>query len=105
RESDSGTRISTEKALKTYKIDISKINIVAYLGSNTSIKEAVKKGVGFGIVSRFSVKDELRCGLVKAVKVRPLKLKRKFYAVKRKDLTLSPAARTIWNNLSRIFAI
>ncbi|NIA11081.1 MAG: LysR family transcriptional regulator, partial [Nitrospiraceae bacterium] len=31
RESDSGTRISTEKALKTYKIDISKINIVAYL--------------------------------------------------------------------------
>jgi len=103
REEDSGTRKTVESSLKRAGIPAGKLKVIAYLGSNTAIKEAVKRGAGFGLVSKYSVQDEVECGKVKVVRVRNLTIKRCFFAVKRKDITPVPAVRTIWEKIERLF--
>ncbi|MEO2068860.1 MAG: selenium metabolism-associated LysR family transcriptional regulator [Desulfurobacteriaceae bacterium] len=103
REEDSGTRLTVEKALEENGLNPLSLNIIAILGSNTAIKESVKKGVGFGLVSKYSVLKELECKKLKVLKVNGLSIKRSFYAVKRKDITLTPPARFLWENLEKIF--
>ncbi|ADY72769.1 transcriptional regulator, LysR family [Desulfurobacterium thermolithotrophum DSM 11699] len=103
REEDSGTRIAVERALKEKGISSLSLNITAFLGSNTAIKEAVKKGVGFGLVSKYSIKEELDCNKLKTIKIEGLSIKRSFYAVRRNDITPIPAARTLWDNLEKLF--
>ncbi|RKQ61845.1 DNA-binding transcriptional LysR family regulator [Thermovibrio guaymasensis] len=103
REEDSGTRKTVEKALRKAGIPAAKLNVIAYLGSNTAIKEAVKRGAGFGLVSRYSVKDEVECKKVKVVEIRGLSIRRCFFAVKRNDITPIPAVRTIWDKLEKLF--
>ncbi len=99
REEDSGTRKTIEDALREVNLYLADLKIVAYLGSNTAIKEAVKKGVGFGLVSRCSVEEEVKLGLLKVVNINELKINRKFFALRRKDLTPSQAVKTLWENL------
>ncbi len=99
REEGSGTRATIEEALGSLSL-----NVVGVLGSNTALKEAVKRGAGFSFVSEFSIIDDVKCGNLKVVKVRGLDIKRSFYAIRRKDLTLSPPARILWENLEKVFS-
>ncbi len=99
REEGSGSRTALEEALRKRGIDILDLNIVAFLGNNTAVKEAVIRGSGFGIVSKYSVVHEVNCKLLKTVAVKDFKVERKFYAVRRKDLTASPPARKLWDSL------
>jgi DNA-binding transcriptional LysR family regulator len=103
REEDSGTRKTVERALKGAGIPPGELQVVAYLGSNTAIKEAVKTGAGFGLVSKYSILEEVECGKVKVVKVKGLTIKRCFYAVKRKDITPIPPVRSLWEKLEKLF--
>ncbi len=103
REEDSGTRRTVEEALRGLGIGLSNLKVVAYLGSNTAIKEAVKRGAGFGLVSKYSVQDEVECGKVKVVRIRNFSIKRCFFAVKRRDITPVPAVRTIWEKIEKLF--
>ncbi len=103
REEDSGTRKTVERALREKGINLRSLNVVSYLGSNTAIKEAVKRGAGFGLVSKYSVMDEVECGKIKVVKVEGLEIKRCFYAVRRKDITPVPAAKELWEQIDKIF--
>ncbi len=102
REEDSGTRKTIEDALREVNLYLADLKIVAYLGSNTAIKEAVKGGVGFGLVSRCSVEEEIEHRLLKVVKVKGLKINRKFFALRRKDLTPSQAVKSLWENLGTL---
>lgn len=103
REEDSGTRFTVEGALKESDINPAFLNVVAVLGSNTAIKEAVKEGAGFGLVSKYSIKEELECNKLKTIKIKGFSINRSFYAVMRKDITPIPAARTLWNNIEKVF--
>ena len=95
--------MTVEKALKRKSINPVFLNVVAFLGSNTAIKEAVKKGIGFGLVSKYSIQRELECNKLKTVKIEGFSIKRSFYAVRRNDITPMPAARTLWDNLEKFF--
>ena len=103
REEDSGTRRTVEEALKKNGLDPKTLRVVAYLGSNTAIKEAVKRGAGFGLVSKYSVEDEVECGKLRVVKVEGFTIKRCFYAVRRKDITPLPVVRTLWEKIEKLF--
>jgi len=103
READSGTRKTVEERLEKKGIDPSTLKVAGILGSNTAIKEAVKTGEGFGLVSRTSVRKELKCKELKVVRIDGLRIVRKFYAVRRKDITPQPAARIFWEKVERIF--
>jgi DNA-binding transcriptional LysR family regulator len=103
REEDSGTRRTVERYLREAGVEVSSLQVIAYLGSNTAIKEAVKREAGFGLVSKYSVRSELKCGELKKVKVKGLQIERCFYAVKRKDITPIPAVRSLWEKIEQLF--
>ncbi|MDP3260022.1 MAG: selenium metabolism-associated LysR family transcriptional regulator [Thermodesulfovibrionales bacterium] len=91
REEGSGTRRETEKILEERGISFEDIKISGIFGSTDAIKQAVKEGLGVSILSRLSVKDELKYGILKEIKLTNIEMKRKFYIVTHKKRTL-PAA-------------
>lgn len=91
REEGSGTRRETEKILEDKGVSLEDIKIAGIFGSTDSVKQAVKAGLGVSILSRLSVKDELKYGIFKEIKLSDIQMKRKFYIVTHKKRTLPPA--------------
>lgn len=88
REEGSGTRKETERILETKGINIEMFHISGILGSTEAVKEAVKAGMGFSIISKVAVEDELRYGDLVEIKISDVKLKRKFYIVTHRKRTI-----------------
>lgn len=92
RERGSGTRRAFERGLKEAGYNPSGLTVGAEFGSSAAVKEAVKAGLGVGVISDLAVKAELGRDLMQ-VKVKGMKpISRTFYLVKRKGKTLTPAA-------------
>ena len=91
REEGSGTRRETEKILEDKGVSLEDIKIAGIFGSTDAIKQAVKAGLGVSILSRLSVKDELKYGIFKEIKLSDIQMKRKFYIVTHKKRTLPVA--------------
>lgn len=88
REEGSGTRIETENFIVGEGILLDDIKVAGIFGSTDAIKQAVKVGLGFSIVSKCSVADELEHGLLKEVKLTDFEMKRQFYIAIHKKRTL-----------------
>ncbi len=95
REEGSGTRRETEKILESKGISLEDINITGIFGSTDAIKQAVKAGLGVSILSRLSVKDELKHNILKEIELTDIQMKRKFYIVTHKKRTL-PLLHTVF---------
>lgn len=93
RESGSGTRMMVEQGLSRAGIQAARLNIIAELGSNSAVKQAVKAGLGFSFVSQRSVEDEINMHVIMALPVRDLQIKRSFYIVRHKKRSLPPIVR------------
>ncbi len=91
REEGSGTRRETEKILEGSGTSFDDLNIVSIVGSTDAVKQAVKAGLGIAIVSRFSVKEELKYRTLKEIKLTNVLMERRFYVVTHKKRGL-PAA-------------
>lgn len=90
RETGSGTRRALEKMLG-HSLD--RFNIVGCFGSTGAIKEAVKANIGVSVLSVLAVATEVAGGLLKIVKIEDMKsMKRDFYVVHNKKMSLSPGA-------------
>ena len=89
REEGSGTRKTMEEFLGKRGVDVGMMNVAAVLGSTDSVKQALKAGLGASILSRIAVAAELKDGSLKEVKIRGMRMKRKFYLVTHKKRTLS----------------
>lgn len=88
REEGSGTRRETEKILEDKGISLEDIKVAGIFGSTDAVKQAVKAGLGVSILSRLSVKDELKYGIFREIKLSGTQMKRKFYIVTHKKRTL-----------------
>jgi DNA-binding transcriptional LysR family regulator len=88
REQGSGTRREFEKILEKEGINPHQLNIVGMLGSTDAIKQAVKEGMGISIISRRSVKDELKCGMLKEISIKDAEMMRQFYIITHRKRTL-----------------
>ncbi|MFN3396635.1 MAG: selenium metabolism-associated LysR family transcriptional regulator, partial [Thermodesulfovibrionales bacterium] len=88
REEGSGTRRETERIFETKRINIDMFRISGILGSTEAVKEAVKAGMGFSIISKVAVEDELRYGDLVEIKISDVKMKRKFYIVTHRRRTV-----------------
>ena len=91
REEGSGTRKNIEFFLSQHNIDTSELRVSAILGSSTAIKEAIKSDLGVSIISRLAIRDELKQGAVREIRVNGLRMKRNFYIA-------TPVKRTIPNH-------
>ncbi len=92
REKGSGTRSSFEQALKKIHLAPKDLQVVAEMGSNEAIRQAVKAGLGVSVISRRAVLEDLEEGRLREVKIRKFPLLRNFYLVTLKQRTLSPLA-------------
>jgi DNA-binding transcriptional LysR family regulator len=93
REGGSGTLRSFRRLLARKGHDPEKLlNVVMELGSTEAVKEALIAGYGLSILSRTSIRRELRDGLLKEVPIRGLKLERDFYQVFHRQRPLSPVS-------------
>jgi len=89
REKGSATRLILEEYLRknTDKI-LSQFNVVCELGSSEAVKEAVIAGLGISILSIHAVKRELENGLICEKTVEDCIIKRNFYLIYKKQLSL-----------------
>jgi DNA-binding transcriptional LysR family regulator len=100
REEGSGTLKIVESYLQKNELSpIESLNIVARLGSSTAVKEGIKAGLGVSILSSRALETELKTGILKALKVNGLDMKRKFYLMKNKKRTASPLCQAIFDFL------
>lgn len=82
REAGSGSRWCLEQALARAGLSASALQIALELGSNEGIKEAVLRGIGLAVLSTHTVERELRAGLLRAIRVAGLTLKRQIFLVR-----------------------
>lgn len=64
REEGSGTRKEAEKQLKGAGIDIGKLNVIASIENQETIKKSVQQGLGISVLSKLAVEEEERLGKV-----------------------------------------
>ncbi|HSB32703.1 MAG TPA: selenium metabolism-associated LysR family transcriptional regulator [Candidatus Sulfobium mesophilum] len=88
REQGSGTRREFEKILVREGIDPQQLEIVGLFGSTDAIKQAVKEEMGISIISRRAVRDELKCNMLREIKIKNAGMKRQFYIVSHRRRTL-----------------
>ena len=101
RESGSGTLRSIVQQLGKKGHAISELRIVAEMGSTQAVRQAIKSGVGISILSPIAVADDIKAGLLKAVAVEGLALKRSFYLTTHKQRTPSPLCATFMEFLKQ----
>ena len=101
REAGSGTRRAVEEALEKIGFKPQELKVVAEMGSNEAIRQAVRSGVGISIISRRAVAEDLASGSLKEVRIRKFPLVRNFYLIALKQRTLSPLAREFQDFLIR----
>jgi DNA-binding transcriptional LysR family regulator len=92
REQESGTRISAEQALQQHGIDLSRLLIVAEMGSAEAVRQAAKAGIGAAILSSRSVHEDLQRGTLVRIPIRELQISRSFHLINRRNRQLSPLA-------------
>lgn len=95
RETGSGSGRSTEEALQRAGLDPARMRIVARLGSNEAVKQAVINGFGAAFLSSLSIQRELAHGEMAVVPVAGVTIERRFWLAVRRDRTLSPAAQAL----------
>lgn len=88
REEGSGTKREVERILEGEGISPDDIKIAAVFGSTDAVKQAVKAGLGFSILSKLSVKEELKHKILKEIKLKDINMRRKFYIATHKKRTL-----------------
>ncbi|MER2266767.1 LysR family transcriptional regulator [Methylobacterium oxalidis] len=97
REEGSGTRTVFEEFMSGVIIKRAKLGIDS--GSNETIKQAVMAGLGIALLSAHTVAAEVESGRLVTLDVQGLPIRRDWYAVRRADKVLSPAARAFWEYL------
>jgi len=79
--------------LQKQDIQLTSLHTVAYIENTEAIKQCVRRGLGLSFLSKYAITDELRYGLLKAIRIKEVNLFRHFYFVYHKNRTSSPLDR------------
>lgn len=104
RESGSGTRKTLQQRLAEMGGDISRLNIIAEMGSTAAVIQGIKNNIGISILSPIAVAEELAAGTLKALTVSGMRLKRHFYLTVHQDRYASPLCAAFADFLRRSFS-
>jgi DNA-binding transcriptional LysR family regulator len=102
REDGSGTKMAVEKALNKRGRSLKEFREAIEMGSTSSLKQAVKAGLGYAFVSKKAVEEELTQGLLLQVDVAGMEpISRQIYLVSHRGKTLSPSGLRFLQYLKR----
>lgn len=105
RKEGSGTRDLIFKTLKKAGFSTAKLNILAHVESNESIKEMVRQGLGVSFISRISAEEYINSGKLKSYKIKGIDFSRKFYFIYSKKKTFTPLENKFLNELCEYFGL
>ncbi len=91
REECSGTRLIIERYLAAHGIRTSDMHIVLVLGGTESIKDAVERGMGISMISRWAARKEVQFGTLKYITTKEDRLLRDFSLIMMKNAVFSHA--------------
>ena len=91
REAGSGTRAAMERHFAAHRLDY---RAGCELSTNEALKQAVRAGLGLGVVSLQTIELELQSGCLVVLPVEGFPIVRKWYLLHRTHKRLSDAART-----------
>jgi DNA-binding transcriptional LysR family regulator len=106
REPGSGTRLAMERFFQEQGVTI---RSGMEMTRNEAIKQAVRSGMGLGVVSTHTIDLELETGALRVLDVAGLPIPRKWFIVHRKNKRLSPSAQAfrsfvLSDNLEQLLA-
>jgi DNA-binding transcriptional LysR family regulator len=81
REKGSGSLSSIENHLGRIGLSLDNLHIIGEIGSSQSLIQAIKAGMGLAFTSRLSIRDEIKLGTMKVVKIKGLLIHRNFYII------------------------
>ncbi len=90
RERSSGTRAVTAEVLEKAGFSPSLLNVVAEMGATEAVREAIKARIGISIISRHAVREDIERGVLCAVPLKQICIRRPFFLAQRKNRELSP---------------
>lgn len=99
RERGSGTRMVMAHILEENRFDLSKINVVAEMGSTESIRQGIKAKIGISILSQHAVAEDLKYGLLARVDIENVRFVRPLYLIRRRNRQMSPLCTAFLNHL------
>ncbi|RDY23375.1 LysR family transcriptional regulator [Romboutsia maritimum] len=105
RKEGSGTRNLLLNTLNKNDFPIDKLNIIAHVESNESIKEMVKLGIGVSFVSYTSVIDYINTNKLNCYRIKNIDFVRKFYFICSKKKTFTPLEDKFLNKLCEYFDV
>ena len=105
RKEGSGTRDLIFKTLKKAGFSTAKLNILAHVESNESIKEMVRQGLGVSFISQISAEEYINSGKLKSYKIKGIDFARKFYFIYSKKKTFTPLENKFLNELCEYFGL
>lgn len=95
RESGSGTlRMVEEYLQRAGGKGIESLHVVARFGTSTAVKEGIKAGLGVSILSSLALETEIRAGILKALRLKGVRMSRRFYLILDRRRTSSPPCKT-----------
>ena len=100
RKEGSGTLKILEAYLRESGEDgTNPLQVSAWFGSSTAVKEGIKSGLGLSILSARAIDTELKAGILKALKVKGLSMSRNFFLIRNKLRIASPSCQAMLNFL------
>ncbi|MBM4305530.1 MAG: LysR family transcriptional regulator [Deltaproteobacteria bacterium] len=91
REEGSGTQMAVERELRKRSRSLKQFHVVMEMGSTSSLKEAVKAGVGLAFISKRAAEEELNRKMLLKIDAEGLDaILRQIYIVSHRRRTLSP---------------
>ena len=90
RERGSGTRKIMEKALREHGLDADRLQVALEVTSNEAIRQALKAELGLAVISRRAVEEDLRSGMVAALRFHGTRLMRDVFLVTHRTRSRSP---------------
>ena len=92
RERGSGSRLVVERALADAGLPVSRLGVMAEMGTTEAIKQGIKAGLGVSIMSSLALEDERKAGSISAVAIDGLRIHRHFSVIRHTARALSPLA-------------
>ncbi len=91
REEGSATREIVERYFSDHGFSVNEMPVALILGSIGSVKEAVERGMGVSVVSKWAIRKEIKNGTLKMLVPKEGRILRKFSLVIQKNSVLTHA--------------
>ena len=104
REEGSGTRKETERYLKEHGVDLRRMNVVATISNQETIKKSVSTAMGIAMISSAAVEDYVASGQLLRFPLAEGDIYRKLYMVWSKSNKPGKAARLFIQFVRELYA-